>query len=98
MISYFIISQLDLENPQSEDESKKEYRNFNIELFNDLKKIKFIGSGVQGYVSLCENTITHKKYVLKKTKKENISFSRTIYEKFPEFLACEKLANFKCKV
>lgn len=77
--------------------SEIKYSKYNDNLFNNLKKIKILGRGVQGNALLCENEKTHKKYVLKNTKADNISHSNTIYEKFPEFLACEKLANLNCR-
>lgn len=103
MTKYFppyliLMNQLDIENPQLEDESKTEYRNFNVELFNNLKKIRRLGKGMQGSTYLYENNITHARYVLKRTRKENLPYlKRTIYEEFPEFLACEKLKDFKCE-
>ena len=77
--------------------SKIECLKYNENLFTDLEKIKPIGKGSQGSAFLYNNKKTNKKYVLKITKADNITNSNTIYEKFPEFLACEKLANFKCK-
>ena len=95
--SYLVLmNSLDTEDIPSENKIKSEYRNFNEKLFNNLKKIKCLGKGMQGKVFLYENTITQKKYVLKKTTKENLSCPRNIYEEFPEFLACEKLTNFEC--
>ena len=76
--------------------SKIEYLKYNENLFNDLEKIKPIGKGAQGRSFLYNNKKTNKKYVLKTTTADNISHSNTIYEKFPEFLACKKLADFEC--